>query len=164
MARYCAALSNEGGGKLVLGISDKKPRLIVGTQAFIDLNRCKLSLTQKLRQRIDIQEMTSPQGRILIFHIPPRPQGDAVEYDGAYLMRAGESLVPMTKDLLKRIFAENDQDFSSQICKGATIDHLDPAAIEKLRSLWERNSGNETLAHLPVLQLLSDAELILEKK
>ena len=40
LARYCAALSNEGGGKLVLGVTDKNPRRIVGTQAFHDLNRC----------------------------------------------------------------------------------------------------------------------------
>jgi ATP-dependent DNA helicase RecG len=164
LAKYCAALSNEGGGRLILGITDKKPRLIVGTQAFHDLNRCKLSLTQKLRQRIDIQEMELPRGRVLIFHAPARPRGDAIEYEGAYWMRAGESLVPMTKDLLKRIFAEIDPDFSEQICKDASMDHLDPAAIEVLRILWQRNSGNEDIASLPVFQLLSDAELILDEK
>ncbi|MGB7978110.1 MAG: RNA-binding domain-containing protein [Chlamydiales bacterium] len=159
-ARYCAALSNEGGGKLILGITDQKPRKIVGTQAFIDLNRCKLGLTQKLRLRVEVQEMECPQGRVLVFHVPPRPRGDAIEYEGAYWMRAGESLVPMTKDMLKRIFAETDPDFSEQICKGATIDHLDPEAIEKLRSLWIRKSGNDALARLPIHQLLSDAELV----
>jgi ATP-dependent DNA helicase RecG len=164
LAKYCAALSNEGSGRLILGVTDKKPRMIVGTQAFSDLNRCKLSLTQKLRQRIDIQEMELPQGRVLIFHVPARPRGDAIEYEGAYWMRAGESLVPMTKDLLKRIFAEIDPDFSEQICKGATMDHLDPVAIEVLRVLWQRNSGNEGIASLPVSQLLSDAELILGEK
>jgi ATP-dependent DNA helicase RecG len=75
-------------------------------------------------------------------------------------MRAGESLVAMTKDMLKRIFAETDPDFSEQICKGATIDHLDPEAIEKLRTLWLRKSGNEALIHLSVSQLLLDAELV----
>ena len=161
LARYCAALSNEGGGKLVLGVTDKNPRQIVGTQAFNDLNRCKLSLTQKLRLRIDIQEINCQQGRVLIFHVPSRPRGDAIEYEGTYLMRAGESLVPMTKDMLKRIFAETDPDFSEHICKGAMLDHLDSAAIEKLRSLWVRNSGNEALARFSVYQLLSDAELVI---
>jgi ATP-dependent DNA helicase RecG len=106
LARYCSALSNEGGGWLILGVSDKKPRVIIGTRAFGDLNHCKLTLAQKLRQRIDLQEVNSPQGRVLIFHAPARPRGDAIEYEGAYWMRAGESLIPMTKDLLKRIFAE----------------------------------------------------------
>ena len=31
LAKYCAALSNEGGGRLILGVTDKKPRLVVGT-------------------------------------------------------------------------------------------------------------------------------------
>lgn len=160
LARYCAALSNEGGGKLFLGVTDKKPRIIVGTQAFHDLNRCKLSLTQKLRLRIEICEMEYPQGRVLIFQVPPRPIGDAIEYEGTYWMRAGESLVPMTKDMLKRIFAEVNPDFSGQICKEATIDDLDPEAIEKFRALWMRKSGNTSLSHLSVSQLLLDAELI----
>lgn len=164
LAKYCSALSNEGGGHLILGVTDKKPRQIVGTQAFLDLNRCKLNLAQKLRQRIDVQEMEFRQERVLIFHAPARPRGDAIEYEGAYWMRAGESLIPMTKDLLKRIFAEIDPDFSEQVCKGATIDHLDPAAIEVLRVLWERNSGNEGILSLPVFQLLSDAELILNEQ
>lgn len=31
---YCIALANEGGGRLLLGIADKQPRSVVGTQAF----------------------------------------------------------------------------------------------------------------------------------
>jgi hypothetical protein len=33
---YCVALANEGGGHLLLGVSDKPPRPIVGTAAFND--------------------------------------------------------------------------------------------------------------------------------
>ncbi len=29
LVRYCAALANEGGGKIVLGVSDKRPRMVV---------------------------------------------------------------------------------------------------------------------------------------
>jgi ATP-dependent DNA helicase RecG len=32
--RYCVAIANEGGGHLVLGIANKPPRLVVGTNAF----------------------------------------------------------------------------------------------------------------------------------
>ena len=34
LVQYCAALANEGGGKILLGITDKRPRTIVGSQAF----------------------------------------------------------------------------------------------------------------------------------
>lgn len=32
--KYCVALANEGGGKMILGVTDKMPRRIVSTQAF----------------------------------------------------------------------------------------------------------------------------------
>jgi predicted HTH transcriptional regulator len=35
---YCVAIANEGGGFLVLGISDKAPRQVVGTNACADVN------------------------------------------------------------------------------------------------------------------------------
>ena len=31
---YCVALANERGGKIVLGVSDKPPRVVVGSLAF----------------------------------------------------------------------------------------------------------------------------------
>ena len=33
-ARICCALANCGGGKLVFGITDKRPRKVVGSEAF----------------------------------------------------------------------------------------------------------------------------------
>lgn len=105
LAKYCAALSNEGGGRLILGVTDKKPRLVVGTQAFADLNRCKLSLAQKLRQRIDIQEMEFPQGRVLIFHAPARPRGDAIEKDYSYRFASTFTLdVPVAQPAIHTLF------------------------------------------------------------
>ena len=32
--RYCVAIANEGGGYLILGVTDKPPRSVVGTAAF----------------------------------------------------------------------------------------------------------------------------------
>lgn len=34
LCQYCAAIANEGGGHLCLGVSDRHPRRVVGTQAF----------------------------------------------------------------------------------------------------------------------------------
>ena len=34
LVRYCVALANEGGGQMILGVSDQKPRRVVGTSAF----------------------------------------------------------------------------------------------------------------------------------
>ena len=104
--RYCVALANEGGGHLLLGIADKPPRRVVGTSAFNDPVDMASKLFQAIGFRVDIQEVEHPDGRILVFVIPSRSRGTAYHFKGAYLMRSGEELVPMSEDQLRKIFAE----------------------------------------------------------
>ncbi len=122
LLRYCVALANEGGGHLVLGVSDKLPRRVVGTQAFaapVDLNNLKSRILDKLRIRVDTVELVHADGRVLVFEVPSRPAGQPLDFEGAYLMRTGEELVPMTPDQLRRIFAEGQPDWFSQAAKQA---------------------------------------------
>jgi ATP-dependent DNA helicase RecG len=158
--RYCAALANERGGRLVLGVTDKRPRRVVGSGAFDNVVRLKTGLMQRLPLRIEVDEITHPDGRVLVITVPSRPIGMPIEVAGAYWMRRGEDLVPMTPDMLQRIFAESGPDFSAEICPTATIADLDPAAIEEFRRRWRRKSGRAGLEREPIEQLLSDAELV----
>jgi ATP-dependent DNA helicase RecG len=161
LVKYCAALANEGGGSIILGVTDKPPRRVVGSAAFADLERTKAGLIDRLRLRIEAQEIAHPDGRVLVFTAPSRPIGGPVAVEGAYWMRAGEDLAPMTPDMLRRIFDESAPDYSAEICRNATMADLDPAAIASLRSRWASHSVNKALAKRPVDQLLRDAELIL---
>lgn len=114
LMRYCAALANEGGGHLVLGVSDKAPRRIVGSQAFAaagHLNDLKARIVEKLRIRIHSTELLTPAGRVLVITVPSRAPGQAVDFEGTYLMRAGEDVVAMTQDRLRAIFAEGQGDW-----------------------------------------------------
>jgi len=115
--QYCVALANEGGGQLLLGISNKPPRPVVGTQAFNDPVGMAAKLFQVLGFRVDIEEVAHPDGRVLVFHIPGRPRGTAYHHEGAYLMRSGEELVPMSEDQLRRIFAEGMPDWLEEHSK-----------------------------------------------
>ena len=36
LVNYCVALANEGGGKIILGVTDERPRSVVGTTAFAE--------------------------------------------------------------------------------------------------------------------------------
>ena len=109
--RYCVALGNEGGGLLLLGITNSPPRRVVGTSAFLNIDKIKSQIFSKLKFRVEVEEIAHPDGRVLAFNIPPRPAGTAFTYEGAYLMRVGENLVPMSEDMLRRIFAEGSPDF-----------------------------------------------------
>lgn len=112
--RYCVALANENGGFLLLGIEDRPPRNVVGTAAFNDPIAMAAKLFEALGFRVDIEEVIHPDGRVLVFHIPSRPRGTAFQFEGAYLMRAGEELVPMSEDRLRAIFAEGQPDWLSE--------------------------------------------------
>lgn len=117
LLQYCVALTNEGGGHLILGVTNKPPRQVVGSQAFpstTSLNEVKELIVQKLGFRVKTTELQHPQGRVLVFEIPSRPLGQPQSFEGTYLMRAGEALVPMTPDVLKAIFAEDQQDWFLQ--------------------------------------------------
>src|SRR5579875_3873692 len=162
LVKYCAALANEGGGKIVLGVTDSRPRTIVGSRAFADLERTKAGLVERLHLRIQVHEIQHPNGRVLIFEAPPRPIGMPIQYKGAYWMRAGESLVPMTPDMLKRIFDEGGPDHSAELCSGAAIADLDPRALTRLRTLWTRKTSNATIQNSSDSQLLIDLELMFD--
>ena len=113
--RYCVALANEGGGYLILGVDDSNPRKVVGTKAFLDLNNTRSKVYDKLHIRVDAQEISHPDGRVIVFSISSSSLGSALHCDGSYLMRVGEDLVPMSPDHLRKIFDEGKPDFLSEV-------------------------------------------------
>jgi ATP-dependent DNA helicase RecG len=124
------------------------------------LERTKAGLVDRLHLRIDVQEFIHPDGRILLFHVPSRPVGMPIGYKGAYWMRSGQDLAPMTPDMLRRIFAEAAPDFSAEICPGADMDALSPDCLARLRAMWKRKSGSQRPSAPSDEQLLRDAELL----
>ena len=112
LLKYCVALANEGGGTMVLGVTDKRPRRIVGTQAFEDPGRTEAGLHQRLGHRIPVEEMRLPEGRVLVVHVPSRLPGTAWNVDGSYFKRAGDDLAPLADHELRAMFAEGGPDFS----------------------------------------------------
>jgi ATP-dependent DNA helicase RecG len=88
--RYCVALANEGGGQIILAVTDQLPRRVVGSQTFADLERTKAGLIERLRLRVEAEEVHHPDGRVLVFHVPARSLGMPIQYEGAYWIRVGK--------------------------------------------------------------------------
>jgi len=164
LIKYCVALANEGGGKMILGVSDARPRQVVGTAAFAEPGRTEAGLFESLHRRIPIEEYLHEGKRVLIVHVPSRPRGEAVSYRGAFLMRRGDSLVGMTSDRIRAIHAEIETDFSSEIYPKSALTDLEPTAVDEFRARWAKRSANERLLTLPSEQVLADAELLVEGK
>jgi ATP-dependent DNA helicase RecG len=72
LAKYCCALANESGGHLILGVTDKRPRTVVGSRAFQDLGRTKGDIYRDLRIRVGAWEIDHPDGRVVVFEVPLR--------------------------------------------------------------------------------------------
>lgn len=162
-ARCCCALSNCGGGKLVFGITDKRPRKVVGSAAFSQPERTRKGLIDKLKVMVDFQVLDCDGKRVLIFEVSGRPMGLPVQVDGTAWWYEGDSLIPLPEDIRRRIYGESGFDFSSSICAAATLNDLDEFAVEEFRKRWVEKSGNQRLMTLSVEQLLRDCEAITDE-
>ncbi|MFT3971605.1 MAG: ATP-binding protein [Micropruina sp.] len=130
---YCAALAHEGGGHLILGVTDKPPRMACGTQAFLNTQDVEHKFHRKLGLRVEVDELTIDGRRVVVIEVGSRPAGRPVALDGRYLMRQGESLVDMTPDRLRAIFAETEPPFLDTPQVGG----LTPEAVEDLLATRE---------------------------
>ncbi|HEV7395370.1 MAG TPA: ATP-binding protein [Pyrinomonadaceae bacterium] len=111
---YCVGIANDGGGKLILGVTDKPPRSVVGTPAVGDTQDMQKKILDKLHFEVKIEELKHTNGRrVVICHIPSRPPGTPYHNDGRYLMRSGEELRAMSPDRLRQIFEEGKPDWLS---------------------------------------------------
>jgi ATP-dependent DNA helicase RecG len=57
LTKYCAALANEGGGKIILGVTDRRPRRVVGSTAFEEPGRTVAGLINRLGIQIRAEEI-----------------------------------------------------------------------------------------------------------
>jgi ATP-dependent DNA helicase RecG len=159
LVKYCVALANEGGGKIVLGVTDRRPRSVVGTRAFDEPGRTEAGLFERLGHRISMEEYRHEGNRVLIGHVPARLPGTAWHDRGTYWMRS-DALVPMPDERLRQIHAETGPDFSAEMCLDARLTDLDPAAIDLLRQLWQRKAPGQDIQLRSAERLLADAELL----
>ena len=98
------------------------------------LDSLKGEIAKKTTNRItfiEIYELTLPEGRVVMFQIPAAPQGLPVAFDGHFYGRDGEEISPLNLEEIERIRSQATRiDWSAVLCDGATIQDLDPKAIE----------------------------------
>ena len=173
LGKYFSALGNEANlkseacGWLIFGVEDKT-RKIVGTHYRSNrsnLDRLKSEIANKTTNRItfiEIHELLLPEGRVIMFQIPAAPQGIPIAWEGHYYGRDGESISALNIQEIEQIRNQTrDYDWSAQICRNATLDDLDPAAIQFARKQYkEKHPGQaEELDQWDDLALLNKAKV-----
>lgn len=141
IGKYFSALSNEANllnkeeAWLIFGI-ENKTHSIVGSsfrKSKTDLDKLKKEVADKTSNHItfrEIYELYLPEGRVVLFQIPPAPKGLPVSYEGHFYGRDGESLVPLNLEEIERIRKQDiNSDWSAKIIPDATLEDLDSNAV-----------------------------------
>jgi ATP-dependent DNA helicase RecG len=145
IGRYFSALSNEANlrdadaGWLVFGVNNKT-RDVVGTSYRPERERLD-GLKHQIAQGADpsttfrqIHEVDVDGKRVVMLEIPPAPRGIPIAWQGQTYARAGESVTALgfvKQDEIRNQTLQGD--WSAQVVDGATLDDLDPQAVERAR-------------------------------
>lgn len=147
LGKYFSALSNEANlnrqsaGWLIFGINTHHQ--VVGSNYRPDraqLDKLKKEIADKTSGRLtftEIHEVQHPQGRVVMFEIPPTPTGIPTAWEGHFYGRENESLSPLSLSELERIRHPARPDWSAQTIADATLDDLLPEAILKARQQYQ---------------------------
>jgi len=149
IGKYFSALSNETNLKgksfawLIFGVENTKHQ-IVGSRYRTDrkkLDSLKKEISDKITHNIsfiEIYELNTPEGRVVMFQIPAAPQGIPVAFEGFYYGRSNESLVALNIEKIERIRNQAlNRDWSRKIVPDATFDDLDKNAVLKAREQFK---------------------------
>lgn len=145
IGKYFSALSNEANlngkecGWLIFGVDDKTNNIagsdyrLHGRHALDSLKKEVADKTTNRITFIEIYELEKDGKRIIMFQIPPAPQGMPVAWEGHYYGREGESLAALSPLEYEAIRSQTKPDWSAQICNDAAVSDLDVNAIRKAR-------------------------------
>lgn len=181
IGKYFSALSNEANlrslkeGWLIFGITNKK--VIQGTSYRQDkkggsLQSLKKEIASSTNDRmtfLEIYEVMIDGCRIVAFQIPPATPGIATTWNGAAYAREGESTCPLPINKMDIIRNQLGIDWSKEIIEDATIDDLEPDAIQYARQLFakrqrEASKAAEILEKLPDIEVLNKAGITIKGK
>ena len=161
---YCAAIANMGGGKLLLGVTND--RRIIGTTVYEGtINKIPHEVFHALGINVRVEEVMHPDGRVVIFDIPPRQKGRPVSSNGHYRypIRHGESLAEMPESELRQALNELAPDFSATLVAGMNIPQdIDEVALKNFRKWRTDKIGNTRALTDPLDTLLADTGLTLD--
>lgn len=151
---YVSALANMEGGQLVMGVNNHFQ--IVGIQDFHDYIPDNLRLRVLGRcpnldsEGFDIETfVTADTGKtVWLVRIPKhKPRLPVYAHDKTW-QRIDDNLVEMRRERLDAILHEpvDLTDWSAQIAEGATLDDLDPAALQLAREKFAEKHRNVAFA------------------
>ncbi|MHB8836052.1 MAG: RNA-binding domain-containing protein [Candidatus Methylomirabilia bacterium] len=152
LREHVVCLANARGGTIVLGVRDHgrtRKEAIRGVGQY-DPQVLRRSMYDGTDPHIlvEVEELVEPEGTLLLVHVP-KGMPPHTTSDGVARIRIGKECKPLTGRTFAQLMASgSQQDPTAAVVPGAIDADLDPAEIEKLRSVIRREAQNEELARL----------------
>ncbi len=175
LGEYFSALSNEANlgnhncAYLVFGVDDNK-RIIGTCIGDKKLNEFKREIASNTSLSIGFTKIDTVEingKRVIIFHIPPAPQGTPVSWKGHHYAREGESLTALSDEKRERFRRQtNTIDWSAGIIEEATLDDLCPDAIAFAREKFSEKNPHlaNKVAQWDDITFLNKAKICIKSK
>lgn len=178
LGKYFSALCNEANLKgkpaswLILGVKDKDKK-IVGSNFRSDpanLHSLKAEIADHTTGRItfiEIYEVSTKEGRVILFEIPAAPKGLPIAWKGHYYGRDGEQLHALNTEEYERIRTQiSSEDWSATIIEQAGLDDLSPEAIQKARTSYKTKNPHlsDEIDQWPDITFLNKAKVCIKGK
>jgi ATP-dependent DNA helicase RecG len=158
LGKYFSALSNEANLKnrdcawLIFGIENIHHNIVGSAYRSNrkDLDSLKKEIADQTNNGIsfiEIHELTLNSKRIIMFQIPPAPQGIPTSWKGHFYGRHNESLEALSLQELEQIRNQFlNHDWSADIVQAASIIDLDPAALKVARGKFKDKNSAKSFA------------------
>lgn len=157
IAEYAVGMGNAGGGQLIMGVSNKPPRKVHALAPLTsdEIQQILRSVYDAAQIHIDVENVPTSDGNIVVVTIPPRPRGHLFHTrDGKYLIRLGEDLRGLTPTELDAIRQEAGVELTAQPIPGDWRPLIRPAGMEALRAVMAEAGATPDLARLDDADLL----------
>jgi ATP-dependent DNA helicase RecG len=108
----------------------------------VHLDSLKEEIANQTSNRLtfeEIHEVARPDGRVVMFQIPPALRGLPTAWKGHFYGRDNEAIGPLNLHEIEQVRKQAAQeDWSAQICDRATLNDLDPQAIAFARQEFKK--------------------------
>ncbi len=149
---YISALANEANLKqneksyLIFWVEPKK-HMVVGTDYREDparLESTKQQIFQTTKHSVNVYAIVHNEKRLVIFEIPPSPQGIVIESNWFAYAREWESLVALSRSKRDQIESQKTVDWSNIFHAWSSFIDLDDSAIDFVRNLLNKDLHDST--------------------
>ena len=165
-----ANLKNQSSAWLVFGVKDKD-KSIVGSQfrnSPADLHSLKAEIANHTTGRItfiEIYDVSTPDGRVILFEIPAAPKGFPIAWKGHYYGRDGEEINALNTEEYERIREQaTTEDWSAVLVEEAGLEDLSPEALLKARASYKTKNPHlaEQIAEWDDMTFLNKAKVCIK--